>query len=141
MNKLSRDYLDNEAIFYGCSIKEKRFCEQAYKAFAKNGIKLYPVGNLKDESFSFKVYKDLDELPKIPSFAHIVSGKDETRKIIKRLHELGIKKILFNSKNCVDEDTLKDCEKMGMQTLVACPMMILGSGPCRLHAFFAGVKR
>ena len=141
MDKLSRNYLEKEALFYGCSLKDKRFCELAHKSLSENGIKLYPVGNSQDGSFSFKVYNNLDELPEIPSFAYIVSDKDETRKIVSRLHELGVKKILFNSKNCVDKDTLNECEKMGMQTIVACPMMVLRSGSCRIHAFFAGVKR
>lgn len=51
----------------------------------------------------------------------------------------GIKRILFQSKKSVDQETLEECRSAGIETAVACPLMFLGSFLHRIHGFFAGV--
>jgi hypothetical protein len=52
----------------------------------------------------------------------------------------GIKRVLFHSKKDVDPDQLEACAKAGMETAVACPLMLLGNGIHMFHAFLAGVR-
>lgn len=52
----------------------------------------------------------------------------------------GIKRVLFHSRKDVDPDQLEACAKAGMETAVACPLMLLGKGFHKFHAFLAGVR-
>jgi len=70
------------------------------------------------------------------------SGKNRSRALQTCLRSAGvsgIKRILFWSKECVDQQTLDECRSAGIETAVACPLMFLGSFLHRIHGFFAGV--
>jgi len=58
---------------------------------------------------------------------------------IKPLKDAGITRILFQSGKTVDKAALEESKKMGFETAVACPFMIVGSGFHKIHVFFAGL--
>lgn len=142
MKKLNKEFFKgNEVIFIGYSSKNQPFSKMIYDAFTKSGIKVYPVNCKEGASYDVKVYKTLDELPKMPETAYLLLKKENVQKIINELKDKGIKRILFQSKSIADASILEDCSKMGIETMVACPMMGFGTGFHRIHAFFAGVGR
>jgi acyl-CoA synthetase (NDP forming) len=141
MAKLNREFLGNEVLFVGYSSRNQAYSKSIYKAFIDNGIKVYPLNSRQDGKYDVKVYKDLSELPQIPKCAYILLNKAKTMEAVKQLKDKGINKILFHNAKTVGQDTLEECSKMGIETAVACPMMLLGSGMHRLHGFLAGVKR
>lgn len=141
MAKLSKDFFtDNEVLFVGYSLKNNAFSKGVYDAFAKNGIKVYPLNKNAEGSHEVKVYKSLTDLPKVPRCAYILLNRDNTGNMVKLLAENGVTRILFQNKKNGDTDILTQCKDLGMDTAVACPMMVLGSGIHRLHGFFAGVR-
>jgi acyl-CoA synthetase (NDP forming) len=144
MAKISKNFFTNgEVLFVGYSgenSKNSAFGKQVYQAFMRGGIKVYPLNNKKTGRYDIKVYHDLSEIPKLPKCAYVLLNKDNSRQIIKPLAANGIKRILFQNKKNVTPDMLAECEKMGIETAVACPMMIFGSGIHMIHGFFAGVR-
>ncbi|MCX7709140.1 MAG: CoA-binding protein, partial [Clostridia bacterium] len=141
MSILNKDFFEgNEVIFVGYSGKNQGFCGNVHKAFINNGIKVYAVNNKEGGTYDIKVYKHLEELPKIPKTAYVLQNKENSQKAVKELAEKGVRKILFQSSRNVDASTLEECKKMGIETIVACPMMKFGSGIHKLHGFFAGVR-
>jgi predicted mannosyl-3-phosphoglycerate phosphatase (HAD superfamily) len=58
---------------------------------------------------------------------------------IGQLKAAGVEKVLFHSKKDVEQRQLEECGKVGLETAVACPMMILGKGIHKFHAMLAGV--
>ena len=140
MIKFNKNFFENnEILFFGATKKYKMFCNSAYKALSGRGIKIYPLCDEAD-IFSFKVYKDFNELPVIPKTAYTILDTDDNRKIINQLKERGIKRILFHSKRIIDQDILDRCAELGIETAIACPLMIYGSALHRVHGFFAGVR-
>lgn len=141
MTKINKSFFDGqEVLFVGFSEKEKMFCEMVYKAFSDNGIKVYPLNNRKGASFDRKVYTEFAELPVIPKTAYVLLNKENTRKVVTELADRGVRKILFQGKGNVEPETLQKCRDLGVEPIVACPMMILGKGFHKIHAFFAGVR-
>jgi predicted CoA-binding protein len=141
MTKINQSFFDGqEVLFVGFSEKEKMFCEMVYKAFSDNGIKVYPLNRRKGASFDRKVYTEFAELPVIPKTAYVLLNRENSKKTVSELAERGVRKVLFQSKNNVDPDTLEKCRELGMETVVACPMMIFGKGFHKIHAFFVGVR-
>ncbi|MFZ5353663.1 MAG: CoA-binding protein [Bacillota bacterium] len=141
MAKLNSEFLkDKELIFIGYSGKKDSFSKIIYKAFIDKGYTVYPVNNKADGSFDVKVYKDISELPKVPAAAFVLLNSNNTKTAVESLVGSGIKKVLFQNKHSVDEATLKLCSDNGIETAIGCPMMLLGSGLHKIHAFFAGVK-
>lgn len=141
MSNLTKDFFnEKEILFMGYSGKNQRFSKMVYNAFNNNGIKVYPVNSKEGSYYDIKVYKSLEELPKIPKTAYVLLNKENTRNAISSLKDKGVKKILFHSKKNIDSSILDECTKMGIETAVACPMMRFGSGIHRIHGFFAGIK-
>jgi predicted CoA-binding protein len=141
MKKVSKNFFDNqEIVFIGYSRKYESFCKSIFQTLSNAGIKVYPVNNRSDARFDIKVYRDFSELPKIPSFAYVLTNQTNTGKLIPQLQEKGIRKILFQSKKNVDQATLDLCREKGIETAVGCPMMLYGSGIHKIHAFFASVR-
>lgn len=142
MVKLNKDFFeDNEVLFIGYSSRNQAYSKAIYKAFTDNGVKVYPLNSRQDGKYDVKVYKDLSELPKIPKNAYILLSKEKTKDAVKQLKDSGIRRILFQSRRTVGQDTLEECSKAGIETAVACPMMLFGSGMHRIHGYFAGVKK
>jgi len=141
MGKLSRDFFTgNEVLFVGYSSRNAAFSKQVYQAFMRGGIKVYPLNNKAGGSYDVKVYRCISELPKIPECAYVLLNTENARNAVRELAGSGVKRILFQNKKSVDEGILNECKKAGIETVVACPMMVLGSGLHKLHAFFAGVR-
>lgn len=141
MGKLKKDFFtDNEVIFVGYSSRNHQYSNSIYQAFANNGIKVYALNNKESSQFGIKVFKKLSELPSSPKCAYVLLNRENTAKAVKQLVNNGVKKILFHSKKTVDQTTLEECNKRGIETAIACPMMILGSGIHRIHGFLAGVR-
>ncbi len=141
MAKLSKDFIqDKEVLFVGYSSRNNAYSKDIFKAFSDHGIKVYPYNTRTDGNYDIKVYHKLEELPSLPKTAFVLLNKDNTGKAVKNLIDHGIKKILFRSKSYVDEATLAECNKSGIETAFGCPMMIYGTGFHKFHAFFAGVK-
>jgi predicted CoA-binding protein len=142
MEKINKDFFkSNEILFVGYSSKNKAFCSGIMNAFAKNGFKVYPMNTKTKDGFDVKVYKDFAELPKVPDTAFVLLKTDNAREVLKPLKENGVKRILFQNGKIADQAILEQCEQMGIETAVGCPMMLFGSGMHRVHGFFAGVKR
>ena len=141
MKNLSKDFFtEKEVIFMGYSSRTPQFSNMIYKAFSDAGIKVYPVNPKKDGKYDVKVYSDINELPKTPKIAFILLNNENARKAVENLKGSGVKKILFHRGKTADQQLLDDCAAAGIETAVACPMMLFGSGLHKLHALFAGVK-
>ncbi len=141
MAKFSGAFLDNELLFVGFNEKERWFCMQVYKNLTAKGITVYPVTGESGEKFEIPVFASLDEAPKTPRCAYVITDKDITARMIEPLHARGIRKILFNSKNVADDAIMKKCESLGMEAAISCPLMAYGRGIHRFHGFLAGVKK
>ncbi len=140
MGRLTKDFFTgNEVLFVGYSSRQEMFCKMVAKAFARNGITVYPLNTKSKGPFAVKVYASLKEIPKLPETAYVLTNKENTRQAVQELKANGIKRILFQSKKTVDQETLEECRSAGIETAVACPLMFLGSFLHRIHGFFAGV--
>ncbi|MDF2543815.1 MAG: hypothetical protein K0S47_3533 [Herbinix sp.] len=141
MAKLTKDFfMNNEVIFIGYSSRNASYSNLIYQTFTKNVIKVYPINNKENAQYDVKVYKSLNELKAIPKTAYILMKKENTAKAVKELASKGVKRILFHNNKTVDAATLDECKKAGIETAIACPMMILGGGFHKFHGFLAGVR-
>lgn len=141
MVKLYKGFFkDKDILFVGYSSRNSGYSKILYKAFTDNGIKVYPYNTKDNAQYDVKVYKKLSELPVMPQSAYVLLNQGNTAKAVKELIGKGVKRILFYNKKTVDQATLNECEKAGIETAYGCPMMIFGSGMHKIHALFAGVK-
>lgn len=141
MKNLKNDFFtEKEVLFIGYSSRTPQFSSMIYKAFTDAGMRVYPVNPKASEKFDVKVYQDISELPKVPSIAYILLDNENAKAAVKQLKGSGVKKILFHRGKTADQSLLDECNEAGIETAVACPMMIFGSGLHKLHGFFAGVK-
>lgn len=141
MAKLNKDFFtDNEVLLVGYTSKANSLSKAIYPAFVNNGIKVYPLNTKANGSYDIKVYDSLKSLPKVPECAVVLLNKENVRKAINELGNSGVKRILFQNKKMVDSDILEECRKIGIEAVIACPMMILGSGLHKFHGFLAGVR-
>jgi len=84
----------------------------------------------------------MSDLPKVPECAYVLLNKNNTKKAIEELKGIGIKKILFHSKATVDSSTVDECQAQGIETVVACPKMMISNAPIhKVHGFLAGVRK
>ncbi len=141
MKKIDRNFItDNQILFLGVAKKYKSFCNMAYKGFVRNNINVFPV-QIDDAGCDFETYKSINEIKSFPKTAYTIMDTPDNKKIIKKLKSGGVKKILFHSKNIIDDELLKMCDDLGLEVAVSCPLMLYGKGFHRLHGFFSGVKK
>lgn len=133
-------FLEDEVLFVGYSAKNQGFSRKVYQAFLNNGIKVYPLNNKESGNYDVKVYKNIEDLPRIPKTAYILLNKDNTRQVIEVLANKGVQNLLFQRSRNIDQSILEECTKFGIKTIVACPMMRFGSGIHRIHGLMAGIK-
>ncbi len=141
MAKLSKDFfLNNEVLIVGYPLSADPSMKMILPAFLKNNIKVLAM-NDKDTlgNTDIKVYKSFAELPAVPKCAYIYLDKEDIGPYIGLLAASGVTRVLFHSKKDVDQNHLEECRKAGLETAVACPMMLLGKGIHRFHAMLAGV--
>ncbi|MFA5859960.1 MAG: CoA-binding protein [Elusimicrobiota bacterium] len=129
-----------DVLFIGFSSRNTRFCSMISDAFTNSGIKVYPMNTNPGAKFSQKVYRGFSELPLVPHCAYVLLKSENTKKVVPLLIEKGVKRILFHNKKTVDPETLQICKDAGIETKIACPMMLYGKGLHKFHAFLAGVK-
>lgn len=138
--KIPRSYFEtNEVLFVGYSKKTESFCKMVADAFEKRGAKVYPV-NPDPSRFDLTVYPDIASVPGTPSFAYVLTASRHNVDVVKALVQRGIKKVAFQSKMSADATTLEHCARLGLEAVVACPMMALGGGFHRFHGWLAGVR-
>jgi predicted CoA-binding protein len=140
MSKLTKDFFtDNEVLVVGYPVNVDPTMQYLMKAFMSNGLKVFALNSEAQGDADVKVYKSLTELPKVPKTAYMYADKKDIDPWIGQLKAAGVEKVLFHSKKDVDPGQLEECAKVGLNTAVACPMMILGKGIHKFHAMLAGV--
>ncbi len=140
MAKLTKAFFsDNEVLIVGYPLKNDPSMKMILPAFGKNHIKVYALNPKASGDLDIKIYKSFDELPKVPKCAYIYLEKDEITPWIPVLKEKGVQRVLFHSKKDVEPADVAACQKAGLDTAIACPMMLLGTGFHKLHKLLAGV--
>lgn len=142
MKKVSKGFFaDNEVLFVGYSSRDERFCSDAMQAMMNAGIKVVPFNKKSGGSDQVKVFSSFESLSQVPRCAYVLLNPENARKSVKELYEHGVRKVLFHSKRTATPEVLQECDKLGMEAAVGCPMMLFGSGIHRFHGFLAGIKR
>lgn len=134
-------FTNDEVLFVGVSRNPKSFSRSVYKDFISAGIKVIPVNHNPFQLNEKIVYKDATHIEQTPECAYILLNKNNTKEAVETLRGRGIKKILFHSKKTVDQETLDRCQSLGIETVIACPKMMVSKMPIhKLHGFVAGVR-
>jgi len=139
-NLREKFFAEGEVLFMGYSSRAPQFSNSIYNAFTNAGIRVYPLNPKTSEKYNVKVYHDLSELPKIPSVAYILMNNENAKTAVQQLKNYGVKKIMFHRGKTADQTLLNECKDAGIETAVACPLMLFGSGIHKIHAWLAGVK-
>jgi hypothetical protein len=141
MAKLSKEFFTgNEVLIVGYPLNADPSMRMILQAFLKNGIKVFALNSQAQGNAEIKVYKSLAELPKTPKCAYIYVDQADIDPWIGQLTAAGVNRVLFHSKKDVGQSQLDECKKAGLETAVACPMMLLGKGLHKFHALLAGVR-
>lgn len=141
MAKLSKDFfIDNEVLIVGYPVTADPSMPMLLQAYLDNGIKVFAQNSKAKGDESMKIYKELADLPKVPKSAYIYLDKNDIDPWINPLAAAGITRVLFHSKRDVDPSQLEACRKAGLETAIACPMMIFGKGLHWFHGKLAGVR-
>lgn len=140
MPKLTKAYFtDNEVLIAGYPLSDDPSMKMILKAFLDNGIKVYALNDKADGKYDIKVFTSIAGLPKIPECCYVYFDKPDIDAWIEPLAKAGVKRVLFHSKKDVEPAQLEKCREAGLETAIACPLMLLGKGIHRLHKFLAGV--
>jgi hypothetical protein len=140
MAKLTKDYFsNNEVLILGYPLKDDPSMKMILPAFVRNNIKVYAMNSNATCDADIKVYKKFSELPKVPKCAYIYLEKNEITPWIKEMKASGVTRVLFHSKQDVEPADVEACKKAGLETAIACPMMLLGKGLHKFHKLLAGV--
>lgn len=140
MGKLTKDFFsDNEVLILGYPLKADPSMKMILRAFQESNIQVYAINSKADGDLDIKIYKSFSELPKVPKCAYIYLEKDEITPWIAVMKENGVQRVLFHSKKDVESADIEACQKAGLETAVACPLMLLGSGIHKFHKFLSGM--
>lgn len=140
MDKLTKGFFsDNEVLILGYPLKSDPSMKMILRAFQQNNITVYAMNANATGDLDIKIYKSFSELPKVPKCAYIYLAKDAIAPWITKMKENGVQRVLFHSKKDVEPSDVEVCRKAGLETAIACPMMLLGGGIHKLHKFLAGV--
>jgi hypothetical protein len=140
MNKLTKDFFsDNEVLILGYPLNDDPSMKMILPAFRQNHINVYAMNSNAVGDLDIKIYKSFSELPKVPKCAYIYLEKNEITPWISKMKEYGVQRVLFHSKKDVEPADIDSCRKAGLETAVACPMMLLGNGFHKFHKFISGV--
>lgn len=129
-----------ELLFIGYSRKNAAYCKSVREAFESCGTRVFPV-NPNRGDFDVPVFAHLDEVSAKPELAYVLTSRARNDGLPAQLAARGVKRVLFNSKLSADAALIAECERLGMRTAVACPLMSLGKGMHRFHGWLAGVER
>ena len=140
MAKLTKDFFsDGEVLIIGYPLNDDPSMKMILPAFLRNNIKVYALNPKAGTDLDIKIYKSFSELPKIPKCAYIYLEKDEITPWIGDMAKNGVTRVLFHSRKDVEPADVEACNKAGLETAIACPMMLLGKGIHKLHKFLAGI--
>lgn len=140
MAKLTKDFFsDNEVLILGYPLSDDPSMKMILPAFLQSNIKVYAMNSNATGDLDIKIYKSFSELPKVPKCAYIYLEKNEITPWIPQMAANGVKRVLFHSKKDVETADVEACKKAGLETAIACPMMLLGKGFHKFHKFLAGV--
>lgn len=144
MARLSKEYFtDSEVLIVGYPLYDEPGMKMIFPAFLKNNIKVFSMNSKADDDAKDgsgnKIYKSFADLPKVPACAYIYLAKADVAPWVEKIAAAGVKRVLFHSKGDVEPADIEACRKAGLETAVACPMMLLGKGFHRFHKFLAGV--
>jgi hypothetical protein len=140
MAKLTKEFFsDNEVLILGYPLNDDPSMKMILPAFLRNNIKVYAMNANATGDLDIKIYKSFSELPKVPKCAYIYLEKDEITPWIARMKQSGVQRVLYHSKNDVTPADLEATKAAGLETAVACPMMLLGKGLHKFHKLLAGV--
>ncbi len=140
MAKLTKDFFsDNEVLILGYPLEDDRSIKTILPAFQQNNIAVYAMNDKAEKDLDVKLYKSFSELPKVPKCAYIYLEKSKVTPWISVMKENGVERVLFHAKKYVEPEDVEACQKAGLETAIACPMMLLGSGVHKFHKLLAGV--
>lgn len=140
MAKLTKDFFSNsEVLILGYPLKDDPSMKMILPAFLRNNIKVYAMNEKATGDLDIKIYKSFSELPKVPKCAYIYLEKNEITPYISKMKANGIRRVLFHSKQDVTPTDISACKAAGLETAIACPMMLLGKGFHKFHKLLAGV--
>jgi hypothetical protein len=141
MQNLGKDFfIGNEVLIVGYPLKPDPDMQMIMKAFLDNNIRVTAMNEDARDDAGIKLFRNFGELPGVPKTAYIYLDKKDIGPYIGQLADADVKRVLFHSKRDVDPDQLESCKKAGLEIGVACPMMLLGKGLHRFHAWLAGVR-
>ncbi|MDT8903624.1 CoA-binding protein [Anaeroselena agilis] len=142
MARLTREFFGGgEVLFVGYSSRNAGFSRKVYEAITAAGIRVYPLNPKGSGDPAVKVYRSLDELPAVPAAAYVLLGAGKAGGVVRELAARGVKRVLFHIGKTADAVVLAECRALGMETAVACPLMLFGGGIHWLHGWLAGVRR
>lgn len=141
MAKLSKDFfMDNKVLIVGYPVQPDPSMPMLLQAFLDNGVKVYAQNSKPAGDAGIKIYSSLADLPEVPGTAYIYLDKPDIDAWIDPLAAAGVTRILFHSKRDVDPAQVEACRQAGLETAIACPMMIFGKGFHWFHGKLAGVR-
>lgn len=147
MAKLSKDFfVNNEVLIIGYPLKRDPSMEMIMKQFMKSNVRIVALNATAAPDATApglegsKIFTSLAQLQRTPKTAYIYLEKNEIDDWVAPIAKAGIQRVLFHSKNDVDPAQLEACAEAGLQTAVACPLMILGGGMHWFHGKLAGVR-
>ncbi len=126
-------------VFVGYSSRNLGFSKMVRQAFERAGTKVLPVnpsGNVAGEP----VFTSVEAVSGKANFAVVLTKKERNLAIAEELAKAGITRVAFGNSMCADGAVLEKCAELGLEAVVACPMMALGGGLHRFHGFLAGVR-
>ena len=134
MAKLTKEYFtDGEVLIIGYPLNDDPSMKMILPAFIRHNIKVYALNPKAAGDLDIKIYKSFSALPKKPKCAYIYLEKDEITPWISDMVSNGVMRVLFHSKQDVAPADVEACNKAGLDTAIACPMMLLGKGINKLH--------
>ncbi|SHI02434.1 CoA binding domain-containing protein [Sporobacter termitidis DSM 10068] len=140
MAKLTKDFFtDGEVLILGYPLKDDPSMKMILQAFQRGSIAVYAMNPNAEGDREVKIYKSFAELPKVPRCAYIYLEKEEITPWISQMKENGVQRVLFHSKKDVEPSDVDACRKTGLETAIACPLMLLGGGIHKFHKLLAGV--
>lgn len=140
MAKLTKEYFsDGEVLILGYPLKDDPSMKMILPAFLRNDIKVYAMNENAEGDLDIKLYKSFAELPHVPKCAYIYLETNEITPWISKMKENGVQRVLFHSKKDVETADVEACKNVGLETAIACPMMLLGKGLHKFHKLLAGV--
>ncbi len=143
--KIARSYFSADSVlFVGYSSRNIAFCKSVREAFERAGTRVLPVnpsGNIAGEPvFPSIEAASAEGASGSVDFAVVLTKKERNLTVADELAKAGVKRVAFANSMCADRAVLDKCEELGLEAVVACPLMALGGGLHRFHGFLAGVR-